>query len=81
MEKLVMEIIASILAIISVYLYGTKSMKAPVFGMFAQIYWVYFCYILKLYGLLILCGVMLCIHVRNYIKWKREKDFYSKNQL
>ena len=38
MEKLVLEIIASILAIISVYLYGNKSMKAPVFGMLAQIY-------------------------------------------
>ena len=54
MEKLVMEIIASILAIISVYLYGNKSMKAPVFGMFAQIYWVYFCYILDFQQLQVL---------------------------
>jgi len=77
MEKLVMEIIASALAIISVYLYGNKSMKAPCFGMLAQIYWTYFCYTLELYGLLILCAVMFCIHVRNFYKWKKEKDYYK----
>ena len=77
MEKLVMEIIASAMAIISVYLYGNKSMKAPVFGMFAQIYWTYFCYTLGLFGLLILCAVMFCIHVRNYFKWKIEKNYYK----
>ena len=77
MEKLIMEIIASILAIVSVYLYGNKSMKAPVFGMLAQIYWTYFCYTLGMYGLLILCVVMFVIHVRNYFKWKREKNYYK----
>ena len=51
MEKLVMELFASLLAIISVYLYGNKSMKAPCFGMLAQIYWTYFCYTLGMYGL------------------------------
>ena len=77
MEKLVMEIIASAMAIISVYLYGNKSMKAPCFGMLAQIYWTYFCYTLELFGLLILCVVMFTIHVRNYSKWKREKNYYK----
>ena len=54
MEKLVLEVIASFLAIISVYKYGNKSTTAPVFGMLAQIYWTYFCYTLGKYGLLIL---------------------------
>ena len=77
MEKLVMEIIASILAIVSVYKYGNKCTTAPCFGMLAQIYWTYFCYILGMYGLLILCVVMFAIHVRNYFKWKREKNYYK----
>ena len=77
-DKFFIELAASFAAIITVWIYGNRSRKAPVVGMLGQILWWWLTISQSMWGLIPLNVVMLIIHVRNYIKMKREDDLRSQ---
>jgi hypothetical protein len=62
---------ASVLTIISSWLYGSKRVWGPVLGVCAQVPWWTLMVHMDLWGLLPLNVTMLVIHVRNTWKWWR----------
>ena len=64
------EWIASITAIISVWLYGNKWQYAGYFGLVSQFFWWWFSFIYDLTSMYVLCLFMTATHIRNIIKMK-----------
>ena len=77
-DKFFIELAASFAAILTVWIYGNRSRKAPIIGMFGQTLWWWLTISQSMWGLIPLNVVMLIIHVRNYIKMKREDDLRSQ---
>ena len=78
-DKFFIELAASFAAIITVWIYGNRSRKAPIVGMFGQILWWWLTISQSMWGLIPLNVVMFIIHIRNYRRMKREDDL--RNQL
>ena len=78
-DKFFIELAASFAAIITVWIYGNRSRKAPVVGMLGQILWWWLTISQSMWGLIPLNVIMFIIHIRNYIRMKRED--YIRNQL
>jgi uncharacterized membrane protein len=78
-DKFFIELAASFAAIITVWIYGNRSRKAPVVGMLGQILWWWLTISQSMWGLIPLNVIMFIIHIRNYIRMKREDDI--RNQL
>ena len=78
-DKFFIELAASFAAIITVWIYGNRSRKAPVVGMLGQILWWWLTISQSMWGLIPLNVIMFIIHIRNYIRMKREDDL--RNQL
>ena len=78
-DKFFIELAASFAAIITVWIYGNRSRKAPVVGMLGQILWWWLTISQSMWGLIPLNVIMFIIHIRNYIRMKREDAI--KNQL
>jgi hypothetical protein len=76
--KFVLEFLASIAAIITVWVYGNKNNKAPIIGMIGQMFWWVLTFYSEMWGLIPLNVVMLIIHIRNYFHMKK-LDFIKKN--
>ena len=66
----ILEIICSLTACVSVYLYGNGSLKAPLFGIFAQLFWWAWTIQAGLYFMMMFNVVMTLTHIRNIIKMK-----------
>ena len=78
-DKFFIELAASFAAIITVWIYGNRSRKAPVVGMLGQILWWWLTISQSMWGLIPLNVIMFIIHIRNYRRMKREDDI--RNQL
>ena len=62
--------IASLTAIISIWLYGNKWNYAPYFGLFSQVFWWAFTYLHDIISMYVLCGFMTITHIRNIFKMR-----------
>jgi len=78
-DKFFIELAASFAAILTIWIYGNRSRKAPVVGMLGQILWWWLTISQSMWGLIPLNVIMFIIHIRNYIRMKREDDI--RNQL
>ena len=78
-DKFFIELAASFAAILTIWIYGNRSRKAPVVGMLGQILWWWLTISQSMWGLTPLNVIMFIIHIRNYIRMKREDDI--RNQL
>lgn len=65
-----LQITASILTVISIYLMGNKSITGPIFGIFSNIPWFGLMFVDNLWGLLPANILILSMHIRNTYKWK-----------
>ena len=68
---LAIEIITSILTIMTFWLMGNKWKYAPIAGILAQIFWIAFVIMTRSWGLGIAAVFILYIHIINLIKWTR----------
>jgi hypothetical protein len=64
---------ASITTIASSWAYGSKRSIGPYLGILSQAPWWTLMVYEGLWGLLPVNGMMLVIHIRNYVSWKREE--------
>ena len=64
------EWIASITAIVSIWLYGNSWKYAGYFGLVSQFFWWWFSFIYDLTSMYVLCLFMTATHVRNIMKMK-----------
>ena len=68
--SMLLQLSASLITAASIYKMGDKTTLGPLLGSISQVPWWWFMVLEGLWGLLPLNILMLCIHVRNYIKWK-----------
>jgi len=77
-DKFFIELFASFAAILTVWVYGNRSRKAPLIGIVGQMMWWWLTISQSMWGLIPLNVVMLIVHIRNYIRMKREDDIRSQ---
>jgi|TARA_Y100000034_G_scaffold128590_1_gene183497 uncharacterized membrane protein len=77
-DKFFIELFASFAAILTVWVYGNRSRKAPLIGMVGQMMWWWLTISQSMWGLIPLNVVMLIVHIRNYLRMKREDDIRSQ---
>ena len=65
--------ILSALSLLSLWLMGNKNKLGIVVGLANQLLWVVYALMLKQYGLLIGVIAYTIIHIRNLVKWSKEK--------
>lgn len=65
--------ILSALSLLSLWLMGNKNKLGIVVGLANQLLWVVYALMLKQYGLLIGVIAYTIIHIRNFVKWSKEK--------
>jgi|TARA_B100000959_G_scaffold264974_1_gene306001 O-antigen ligase len=73
-EKFFLELGASFAAIATVWIYGNRSRKAPIVGVLGQLMWWWLTISQEMWGLLPLNIVMLLVHLRNYVRMKKEDN-------
>jgi len=66
--------VLSIVSLISLWLIGNKNKYGFVVAILNQVLWVWYAVMLKQYGLLIGVVAYTIIHVRNLIKWSKDKN-------
>ena len=74
----ILEFLASMAAIITVWVYGNKNNRAPVIGLIGQMFWWALTIYGELWGLIPLNIIMIVVHTRNYFHMKR-LDFIKRN--
>jgi hypothetical protein len=72
--SLAVQLAASVLTISAQWLYGNKTIYGPLVGLLGQVAWWTLMYEGSLWGLLPANVLMVAIHVRNLIKWKKEDN-------
>ena len=77
-DKFFIELAASFAAIITVWIYGNRSRKAPIVGMVGQMLWWWLTISQSMWGLIPLNVIMFIIHIRNYRRMKREDNIRSQ---
>ena len=77
--KFLLELAASFAAITTVWIYGNRSRNAPIIGILGLVLWWWLTISQEMWGLVPLNVVMLFVHIRNYIRMKREDNI--RNQL
>lgn len=65
--------ILSAVSLTSLWLMGNKNKLGIVVGLTGQILWLAYALMLKQYGLIIGVAAYTIIHIRNLLKWIREK--------
>lgn len=65
--------ILSAVSLTSLWLMGNKNKLGIIVGLVGQILWLAYALMLKQYGLIIGVVAYTIIHVRNLLKWIREK--------
>jgi hypothetical protein len=55
------------------WLMGNRSVWGPRLGVLSQLLWCYFAVSTKNYGLLPCCGLLAVVHIRNCLKWRKER--------
>ena len=71
-NKFFIELAASFAAIATVWIYGNRSRNAPIVGIFNQMIWWGLTISQEMWGLLPLNIIMLIVHVRNYVRMRKE---------
>lgn len=69
---LALQLTASATTIASSWAYGNKKTAGPFIGLCSQIPWWSLMAYEGLWGLLPVNFVLTCIHVRNFLKWRKE---------
>ena len=72
MLNLIVESVAVVTAIISIYLYGNGWKYSGDFGLFSQIWWVLFTHLNEHTTLYVLCFFMILTHIRNIFKMRQK---------
>ena len=67
----IVETVAVITAIMSIYFYGNGWRYSGYFGLFSQCWWIAFTYLNDHKTLYILCGCMCVTHIRNIYKMRK----------
>lgn len=70
--ELIVQILASVTTLISMWSYGSKSVYGPLLAIVGQGFWWAIMIQSSLWGLLPLNVAMAFVHIRNLIKWRRE---------
>lgn len=70
MADLGVQLVASVLTLAGMWLYGNRSLWGPLLGLGAQVPWWLIMYQGGLWGLLPLNIMVFVIHGRNLIKWR-----------
>ena len=70
--NLIVESVAVVTAIISIYLYGNGWKYSGYFGLFSQIWWVLFTHLNEHTTLYVLCFFMIITHIRNIFKMRQK---------
>ena len=65
--------ILSAFSLTSLWFMGNKNILGIIIGLVNQVLWVVYALMLKQYGLLIGVIAYTVIHIRNLIKWAKEK--------
>ena len=76
--KLLLELAASLAAITTVWIYGNRSRNAPIIGILGLVLWWWLTISQEMWGLVPLNVVMLVVHIRNYIRMRREDNIRSQ---
>ena len=63
---LILEILASLSAVMSIMIYGNKSWYAPIFGLCSQSVWIAWVSYQEVYSMFFLCLCMIIMHIRNF---------------
>lgn len=63
----------SVLTIYSLLLAGNNCKSAWIVGIIGQLLWFVWIYMTKAWGLALGAIVLLCVYIRNYIKWSKNK--------
>ena len=69
---MIVQLAASATTIASSWAYGNKKPIGPFIGIASQVPWWTIMFMDGLWGLAPVNVMMLAIHIRNFIKWKRE---------
>ena len=76
--KLLLELAASLAAITTVWIYGNRSRNAPIIGILGLVLWWWLTISQEMWGFVPLNVVMLVVHIRNYIRMRREDNIRSQ---
>ena len=71
--SLALQVIASVVTMISTWKMGDKDISGPKWGIFSQVFWWGLMWYASLWGLLIINVAMMYIHIRNLILWSKEE--------
>ena len=63
----ILQLLSAISAVITVWTYGNKSSKAPVYGMVSNVIWITWSYVSANYFMLFMSLFFTFIHIRNYL--------------
>ena len=67
----VLQLLAAISAVITVWTYGNKSNRAPVYGMVSNVIWITWSYVSENYFMLFMSLFITFIHIRNYLHMRK----------
>lgn len=74
---LLVQVLASITTLASMWAYGSKHTSGPLLALAGQVFWWVIMFQGSLWGLLPLNIAMAFVHARNLIKWRAEADMAS----
>ena len=69
----ILQLLAAISAVITVWVYGNKDNHAPLYGMVSNITWITWSVLSNSYYMLLMCVVFTCLHIRNYFNMRNIK--------
>ena len=67
----VLQLLAAISAVITVWTYSNKSNRAPVYGMVSNVIWITWSYVSENYFMLFMSLFFTFIHIRNYLHMRK----------
>ena len=72
MLDVALQLIASALTVITMWRYGDKDRRAPLWGLGAEAVWVVMVFVGGLWGLLPLWVITTTMQIRNWLKWRQD---------
>mgnify|MGYP003133335801 CR=1 FL=1 len=63
----ILQFLAALSAVITVWIYGNKNNNAPIYGMISNVIWISWSYVSANYFMLLMSFFFTFIHIRNYI--------------
>jgi hypothetical protein len=63
----ILQFLAALSAVITVWIYGNKNNNAPIYGMISNVIWISWSYVSANYFMLFMSFFFTFIHIRNYV--------------